>query len=166
MVEDENTKRLYESAKSYNKASSILGATVNLQKNQNIDLILPLVVNQALSLELLVKSLCFVSGKNIKDTHHLDKLLKCLNGKVINSLEIHFSNLISEPKIKENTSKLEASSGMKAPQNLEAALKAWSKVFVSGRYAHELQGKQLFMLYHHEIFEVFSHEIRKQNPNW
>lgn len=159
-MKEKNAKRLFASANSYRKAGKMLfnGGDPNL--------FLPATVNQALSLELLLKCLCYVSGKDEIQTHSLRKLFVQLEQKTKKSMIKDFANFISESKTQETIKNMEEVSKIPIPKSLIDSLNAWGEIFVNARYEHEIDGKQLTMMFYDFLFELFAREVKKLRQDW
>ncbi|MFV0448084.1 MAG: hypothetical protein ACK5MF_06435 [Vibrio sp.] len=159
-MKEESAMRLFVSANSYRKAGAILF------KDGDLNLFLPATVNQALSLELLLKCLCHVSGKDQIQTHSLKKLFVQLDQQTKKSLTKDFSDFISQPETQQQIKNMEVASNMSMPKSLVDALKTWGDIFVNARYEHEIDGKQLTMMFYDFLFELFAKEVKKLREDW
>ncbi len=158
-------KRLYNSSHRYKKASLILSGDTSL--------ILQACVNQALALELILKCLLFIDQENHPKaprhntyTHSHKKLFTWLNNHLRKEMINEFAKFIAEERNLKTIKSLEKEAKIKIPRDLMGTWKEWGKIFVDARYEHQLEGKELSMMFFKELFNMVDKQIKHYRPQW
>lgn len=162
----DRAKAIYFNAKRYSKASYSL----NTASSQDIDLLLPSMVNAALALELYFKTLFYLENGNDfkiagKHSHNFSRLFDRLKICTQKELEQSFDDLIKNRRLLD-VEAIEQASSVVIPRDLNGSLKAWSNVFVQVRYIYDSSGQILPMMFFPEIEESVLLVIYKFKPEW
>ncbi len=161
-------KAIYINARRYAKASYALNSASS--QSQDIDLLLPSLVNGALALELYFKSLFYlersadfvIAGRH---SHNFACLFDELMISTQKEIDKYFADLMKRRSMVD-VEKIEKASAMVVPRDLKGNLKAWSEVFLKVRYIYDVPGKHLPMMFFPEIEKSVLQAIYQRQPEW
>ena len=137
---------------------------LNPHQSHNPHMMIPSVVNGALTFELLFKCLYLIdTGQNPSKTHDYSKIFSSLRPDTQQEMKAAFDTLIHQRDMSDVT-KIESTSGIKIPRDLYGNLQEGSKVFVDGRYVYE--GKPWIFMFYLEIKRILLDCIYRLRPDF
>ena len=165
----ERAKTIYKAARLYSRASFVLDQQA-VKSEMERYLVLPSLVNAALSLELYFKSLYLLEYsrdfkvKN-KHSHDFHLLYGELSKSIKQEIETEYNRNIKDADLT-GIKQLELITGSPIKLDLPSILKNWSGVFVRIRYFFDKNDNRLSMIFFPEIEKALVHIIKRQNPDW
>ena len=165
----ERAKSIYDAASVYSRAAYLLSTQGGMSLEDH-SLLLPSVVNAALSLELYFKSLYLIEIKedfkvNNKHSHDFQLLYTKLSAPIRREIEAEFSKQIKKRDM-QSIKQLEILSGMQTKLDLQSNIKDWSCVFVKMRYFFDKNAPPCNMSFFPEIEKALQNTIKRLKPDW
>jgi len=153
-------------ARVYSRASRLL----NQQSVSEPSLLIPSMVNAALSLELYFKALYWLENNKDfkidgKHSHDFSKTFDSLSDTLRNNIENNFKILLKNRDMKDVTI-MEQTAKIVIPKTIKDNLDSWSQVFTKLRYVYEPKGRPISMMFFPELEESIMMALRNLHPGF
>jgi hypothetical protein len=157
---------IFMNAKVYSRASRLL----NERGVSEPSLLIPSMVNAALSLELYFKALYWLENNkdfkiDEKHSHDFSKIFDSLSDTLRNNIENNFRALLKNRDMKDVII-MEQMGRIVIPKTLKDNLDSWSQVFTKLRYVYEPKGQQISMMFFPELEESIMIALRTLYPRF
>jgi hypothetical protein len=158
----QRSEAIFRNAQRYEEAARVLNAAA-------LQLLIPSMVNAALSLELYFKALYFLeNASDFKErgrhSHNFHHLFGALSDSTRAELSQEFQGQIQDRDMKD-VEAVEREAGVTIPRDLEGNLKQWSRVFVDMRYVYDSTGPRTMMFFP-ELAGCVVKVIYRRTPEW
>ncbi|MCF6157077.1 MAG: hypothetical protein E3K32_00580 [wastewater metagenome] len=155
---------IFRSGKMYSLAARCLNGNAGISPT----LLMPSMVNAALCLELLFKSMYYALNETDfkvdgRYSHDFFEIYQSLPADIRSNMSDTFDGLLSNRQMND-VNILESQYGVVIARGLEDQIKLWSSVFVKMRYVYE--GHKTSMMFFPEIEETITRAILSLKPLW
>ena len=168
MKNKDRAKAIFKNARRYADASQFLFN--NGLSLPNPEFFLPALVNEALALELYLKTIYYLeTNKDFtvkgRFSHDFYELFKKLTPITKENLTTYFNDSLSDSRL-DQIKDIKNKTNISIPCDLESNLENWSKVFVNIRYLYDNDLSGLKLSFFREIEEAALQTIYKFKPLW